>query len=373
VGAGRSRYHRKSSSGQSIATSRRNSRAYAGSGWNIQVEIDPPYTIPRRQATSHRGTRRCLLAATANVIMQLSRPEVGYAVLESTVDRAQVMRHPWRRWRVTLTYLAAALAGTPAEREACRRAVNRSHAQVRSTPHSPARYSAFDPQLQLWIAACLYRGTSQVHAVLRGPADEQTAEAIYRAASRLGTTLQMPADLWPSDRPAFDRWDTALAAVRIDPPVRACLHQLIMLRYLPRPLSAPLGPVNRFFTTGFLPPPFREQMQLSWTGRDQRQFESLTQLIATINRLLPGPVRRFPFNACLLGLRARTRWHRAHRPAPVRPRGPAGSASPGPARQKAATTGQRASTRPRTPAAAARRAHWPRNQDSWRRTRIRRR
>jgi uncharacterized protein (DUF2236 family) len=94
-----------------------------------------------------------LLAATANVIMQLSRPEVGYGVLESTVDRAQVMRHPLRRWQVTLTYLAAALAGTPAEREACRRAVNRSHAQVRSTSRSPARYSAFDPQLQLWIAA----------------------------------------------------------------------------------------------------------------------------------------------------------------------------------------------------------------------------
>jgi uncharacterized protein (DUF2236 family) len=289
-----------------------------------------------------------LLAATANVIMQLARHEVGYGVLESTVDRAQVMRHPLRRWQVTLTYLAAALAGTPPEREACQRAVNRSHAQVHSTPHSPARYNAFDPQLQLWITACLYQGTRQVHAVLRGPADKPTAEAIYRAASRLGTTLQMPAGLWPANRAAFDRyWDTAVAAIRIDPPVRGYLHQLIMLRYLPRPLSAALGPVNRFVTTGFLPPPFREQMQLPWTGRDQRQFESMLQVIAAINRLLPGPVRRFPFNACLLGLRARTRWHRVHRPAPPRPHNPAGPAGPGPGRHKAATAGQRASTRPR--------------------------
>jgi uncharacterized protein (DUF2236 family) len=60
----------------------------------------------------------------------------------------------------------------------------------------------------------------------------------------------MPAGLWPADRAAFDRyWDTAGAAVRIDPPVHGYLHQLIMLRYLPRPLSAALGPLNRFVTT----------------------------------------------------------------------------------------------------------------------------
>lgn len=37
-----------------------------------------------------------LLAATANVIMQLARPEVGYGVVESKVDSAQIMRHPVR-------------------------------------------------------------------------------------------------------------------------------------------------------------------------------------------------------------------------------------------------------------------------------------
>ncbi len=295
----------------------------------------------------------CLLAATANVIMQLGRPEVGYGVLESNVGRAQVMRHPLRRWRSTVTYLAAAVMGTAGDREACRRVVNRSHAQVRSATHGPVSYSAFDPQLQLWVAACLYRGMSDMHALLRGLADDQAAEAIYRAASRFGTTLQMPADRWPADRAAFDRyWDTALATIRIDPPVRAYLHQLIMLRYLPRPLSAVLGPPNRFLTTGFLPPPFREQMQLPWTERDQRQFESVMHMIATLNRLLPAPARRFPFNACLLGLRARIRRDRAcsalttAQPGRVAARPGFGTARPArrglePAKQTAAATGHR--------------------------------
>jgi uncharacterized protein (DUF2236 family) len=80
-----------------------------------------------------------LLAATANVIMQLARPEVGYGVVESKVDSAQIMRHPVRRWRTTLTYLSVALLGTPREREVYRRVVDRSHAQVRSTPTKPGQ------------------------------------------------------------------------------------------------------------------------------------------------------------------------------------------------------------------------------------------
>jgi len=259
-----------------------------------------------------------LLAATANVVMQLARPEVGYGVVESTVDGAQVMRHPLRRWRTTVTYLAAALLGGPAEREACRRLVDRSHAQVRSASDSPVSYNAFDPELQLWIAACLYRGMTDVHALLHGPADEQTADALYQAASQFGTTLQMQQDAWPRDRDAFDDyWDAALTRIRMDPPVRAYLDQLIRLDYLPGPVGAALSPLNQFLTTGFLPAPFRELMGLPWDERDQRAFTFLMRLIAIVNRLLPAPARQFPFNACLAALRARVRWEAATRTPPA--------------------------------------------------------
>jgi uncharacterized protein (DUF2236 family) len=46
-------------------------------------------------------------------------------------------------------------------------------------------------------------------------------------------------------------------------------------------------------------------MQLDWTERDQRQFDLLIKMIAAVNRLLPAPVTRFPFNASLHGLRLR--------------------------------------------------------------------
>lgn len=265
-----------------------------------------------------------LLASTANVVMQLAQPQVGYGVLESNVESGQVMRHPLRRIRTTVTYLSVALLGTAEERGHYQRRVNRAHAAVRSDADSPVTYSAFDPRLQLWVAACLYRGTVDMHTLLHGPVDAATADAIYRACWRLGTTLQVPEQLWPADRAAFERyWAAELAGVRIDPPVRDYLDRLIGLNYLPWPASAAFGPVNRFLTTGFLPPPFREQMRLGWTERDQQAFALLIRTIATVSRVLPAPISRFPFNACLADLRLR-------RMLPVwrqEPEGPAGGVS----------------------------------------------
>jgi uncharacterized protein (DUF2236 family) len=131
-----------------------------------------------------------LLASTANAVMQLARPAVGYGVLESTVEGGQVMRHPFRRIRNTITYVSVALMGTDKERAYYRRRVNRSHALVRSAADSPVSYNAVDPRLQLWVAARLYRGGLDVRTRLHGPPDEATADAIYRQCRRLGTTCR---------------------------------------------------------------------------------------------------------------------------------------------------------------------------------------
>ena len=195
-----------------------------------------------------------LLAGTANAVMQLARPAVGYGVLESKIDSGQTMRCPFRRIRNTVTYMSVAMMGTEEEQAYYRRQANRAHALVRSAPGSPVRYNAFDPRLQLWVAACLYRGGMDVRTRLHGPVDEATADAIYRQCRRFGTTLQVPEHMWPADRAAFEQyWAAALAELRIDPPVRDYLNRLIGLEYLPRPFGAALGPVNRFLTTGFLP------------------------------------------------------------------------------------------------------------------------
>jgi len=252
-----------------------------------------------------------ILAGTANVVMQLSRPGVGYGVVESRVESGQLMRHPMKRSRTTFTYLAVALLGSDKEREVFRSAVDRAHVEVRSGPESPVPYNAFDPELQKWVGACLYYGAVDVRTRLRGPMTDDEADGFYREGSRLATTLQVRPEDWPADRAGFERyWEESLSAVSIDAAVRDYLYRVIRLAFLPGPLRHPAAGLSQFLTTGFLPPVFREQMGLPWSDADQRRFDSLIRVVAAMNRLLPPPIRSFPLNACLWDMRLRVRFRR---------------------------------------------------------------
>ncbi|OBG35312.1 hypothetical protein A5672_21760, partial [Mycobacterium alsense] len=233
---------------------------------------DPPrpHAIRRRRSAADYGMMGvALLAGPANVIMELSRPGVGHGVVESRVESGRIDRHPIKRARTTFTYIAVANAGTDEQKAAFRRAVNRSHAQVYSTSDSPVSYNAFDPELQLWVAACIFKGGIDVYRTFVGELDDEEADRLYRDGMALGTTLQVPPEMWPPDRAAFDRyWQESLDKIHIDDTVREFLYPIAVSRVrgvsLPRPLQRRLESFNLLITTGFLPQRFRDEMRLPW-------------------------------------------------------------------------------------------------------------
>jgi uncharacterized protein (DUF2236 family) len=247
-----------------------------------------------------------LLAGPANVIMQLANPAVGYGVMESRVESGRVDRHPIKRARTTFTYLAVATKGSDDQKAAFRRAVNRAHAQVYSLPDSPVAYNAFDPQLQMWVGACLYKGAVDIYRLLVGEMDDETADAHYRDGVALGTTLQVPPEMWPADRAAFDEyWRASLEKLHIDDAVRDYLYPIAAARNampLPRLVRRPLESFSLLITTGFLPQRFRDEMRLPWDARRQRRFDRLIATIRIANRLSPKIIREFPFNLMLVDL-----------------------------------------------------------------------
>ncbi len=249
-------------------------------------------------------------AGAANVIMQMSWPEVGYGVVESKVDSGNLLKHPWKRARTTFQYLAVAVIGTAQDRAAFREAVNGSHQHVKSDPDSPVRYNAFDRDLQLWVAACLYIGLEDTYQLLRGEMTAEQAEQFYRSAWPLGTTLQVTEDQWPPSRAEFDTyWNAACRRVNIDEAVRRDLRDLVDLKMINPVLRLPFRPLLRFLTVGFLAPVFRDAFGVQWSAAKQRRFERLFLLVAFVNRFLPPFIRQGGSYLLLADVRRRVRAH----------------------------------------------------------------
>ena len=253
-----------------------------------------------------------LLAGAANVVMQLSRPGVGHGVVESRVESGRIDRHPIKRARTTFTYLAVAAQGTPQQQAAYRQAVNGAHAQVYSTEESPVSYNAFDPGLQMWVGACMYKGVTDIYKIFVGEFDDQAAEQLFEEGIALGTMLQVPREMWPADQAAFDRyWEESMAEVNIDDTVRDFLWPIAAGRVrgakLPASVQRRLDDFNLLITAGFLPQRFRDEMRLDWDDEKQRRFDRLMKRIRFVNDLLPGFLREFPFNWMLKDLAWRIR------------------------------------------------------------------
>jgi uncharacterized protein (DUF2236 family) len=257
-----------------------------------------------------------LLAGGANVIMQLSRPGVGYGVVESRVESGRIDRHPIKRARTTFTYLAVSVNGTAEQQAAYRRAVNGAHAQVYSTDESPVSYNAFDPELQMWVGACMYKGVVDIYKIFVGEIDDQVADQLFDEGIALGTMLQVPREMWPANQAAFDRyWDESMAQVHIDDEVRDFLWPIAAGRVrgvkLPALVQRRLDDFNLLITGGFLPQRFRDEMALDWDAEKQRRFDRLMRRIRFVNDLLPTVVRQFPFNWMLKDLDWRIRTGRS--------------------------------------------------------------
>jgi uncharacterized protein (DUF2236 family) len=253
-----------------------------------------------------------LLAGAANVVMQLSRPGVGRGVVESRVESGRIDRHPIKRARTTFTYLAVSVNGTQEQQAAYRRAVNGAHAQVYSTEESPVSYNAFDPGLQMWVGACMYKGVVDIYKIFVGEVDEQPAEQLFEEGVALGTMLQVPREMWPADQAAFDRyWEESMAEVHLDDEVRDFLWPIAAGRVrgakLPVSVQRRLDDFNLLITGGFLPQRFRDEMQLEWDDEKQRRFDRLMRRIRFVNDLLPRFLRQFPFNWMLKDLDWRMR------------------------------------------------------------------
>ncbi|WP_104174506.1 oxygenase MpaB family protein [Arthrobacter sp. Y81] len=243
------------------------------------------------------GAEGVLVAGAGRaILLQIANPAVGHGVAEHSnfADR------PLERLRATLTYVYAVVYGTEDQVAAVRRSVNRAHGPVCRKPDAgSAGYSAFDAHAQLWVVATLYDTAVTVYERIYGAQDDEVADFIYRDYARLGTALQLPAELGPADREAFGSyWANCPQGLEADDVMSRVVRSLLYPRD-PRLWQRVVMPFARFITAGLLPDRLRQGFGLPWTERHGRWFDRTMRWSAVVYPRLPRRVRHWPKNYCL--------------------------------------------------------------------------
>ncbi|WP_115787070.1 oxygenase MpaB family protein [Arthrobacter silvisoli] len=238
------------------------------------------------------GAEAVLLAGAGSaILLQLADPAVGRGVAEHST----FAERPLDRLAATMGYVYAVIYGSEEQLTAVRRAVNRAHAPVRgeSDGTSPG-YNAFDPESQLWVAATLYNTAVRMYERVYGMLDGEAADRVYREYARIGTVLQLPAELWPADRAAFtDYWNKRLAGLAPAPGAVRVARELLHPAVGPAWLRMVM-PLMRLLTAGLLTESLRAAYGLPWDPRRQRRFDGVMRMLAIVYPRLPERIRHKP-------------------------------------------------------------------------------
>ena len=229
------------------------------------------------------------------ILLQVANPAVGRGVAR----HSDFASGPMQRLRSTLTYVYLLVYGSEGEFRRSTRLVNHAHTDVHGSG-----YTAFDPQLQLWVAATLYDTAISIYETVFGVLEPEEAEAIYREYAIIGAGLQMPRELWPADRAAFRQyWDQEVAQLHVDEESRHVALDLLQPGRVPLWLKASM-PLARLVTAGLLTAEQRAMYDLPWSDRRQRRFERTLRVIAGVYPHLPKRLRHWPKNHYLRAFRA---------------------------------------------------------------------
>jgi len=239
-----------------------------------------------------------LLGSGSAVMYQLAVWGVGKGVAEHSTT----MQRPLDRLRTTLSYVYVMGLGTDDERAAVARMVNRAHVPVRGEG-----YNAYDPELQLWVAATLAEVGREVYERIFGPLDAPTLEQLYREGWVYGTALQVKPSMWPPTRAEFDAyWSRMQGEFRSDPQIRAYARALLSSRDA-KWFVRPLAPLISLVTRGNLSPQARTALDLPWSDADQRRYDRFWWAVRAVYPRIPRALRALPARAALADVRWRMR------------------------------------------------------------------
>jgi uncharacterized protein (DUF2236 family) len=167
----------------------------------------------------------------------------------------------------------------------------------------PKKYSAFEPDLMMWVLATLIHAALQGYQLVFGRVDDQRRESYFQDMKRFGTYFGLPQEFGPQKWPEFIQYfdEMTRAGKLAQHPVCREIADGILFPQHPQWLK-PLVPPVRHLTAEFLPSALLEPLGLDgakWSSAQNRAFH---RWFPSLYFALPAPLRFAPEYRRAVGL-----------------------------------------------------------------------
>jgi uncharacterized protein (DUF2236 family) len=149
-----------------------------------------------REVTVLFGGARALLMQAAHPLVVAGANQTG-----------MYDRNPWRRLQRTLILTYTLTFGTRAEADAAAARINEVHTRINGIdPVTGKRYDALDPELLLYVHACLVDSALLFEQLTMGRLDDAGRERFHREQMLAAEMMLVPRDLIPPTVPGLRAW-----------------------------------------------------------------------------------------------------------------------------------------------------------------------
>jgi uncharacterized protein (DUF2236 family) len=258
-------------------------------------EADPFLFAPESEMWRVNRERCGLIYGPAAAILQLAHPRIAQGVYDHSNFRDDTLG----RLRRTLSSTNQIAFGRISQAKAVSERVAARHDIVRGAVFAgiggPRTYSAFEPDLLLWVLATLIAAAINGYELIYGELPIARKEAFYRDMCRFGTYFGVHESLSPKDWASFDAYYSSMVEGELLGSHQICAELAKAVVHPQDTVAAAiLGRLIDFVVIETLPPKVRERLGLQSTILSRLRMRLVRRVLPRIFPALPPKVRFYP-------------------------------------------------------------------------------
>ena len=236
-----------------------------------------------------------LLFGPAAVLLQVAHPRVAQGVADHSDFRDDALG----RLRRTLSTVNRIAFGTVTEAEEMRARLNAVHGGVKGRTSEgmagPRGYSAFEPDLLMWVLATLIDASIKGYEFVWEPLGRERRERFYRDFRRFGTYFGLGEEVGPSDYGEFVVYYEEMLAGDLLGSHPLCAEVSAAVVRPQKPWrDRMLGKMVDFLPIETVPATIRERLGLESTRWSRLRMAMLKRAAPVAFRVLPKRLTYYP-------------------------------------------------------------------------------